>query len=144
MAKILSTDPPRAPAREFPRAPFENDAERNRGMPGLWRIKDDQCRMFTPEAGWQIVSDVPPDEKLIAFLTQAGCPAMFAREAGRHPVWRFVAARVWMETLDAAQGDPEAIERMDWYRHWYQQAREIELISRNEDDPSATIGLFER
>lgn len=140
---IITKDPPSAPKGiVLPRTIFNQDPERNRGVPALWRTEDPGvCRMFTPEGGMELVKDVPTDDLIIATVVQYGCPRWFAEEVRRHPAVRFALAKAWATVQEAAEGDPEAKERLDYYRWAWAEARQVGLIH---DRPEHTIGLFER
>ena len=83
----------------------------------------------------------PNDRLLIATLVAHGQPQWSAEQLRFHPPARFWALKFWLDVQDAAEGDGQAKERVDYCRSCWQEMRKIELIS---DRPEHTIGFFER
>lgn len=103
---------------------FDSRPHRNRGQPGIAR-----------ELNW------PNDNLLIATLVQHGQPQWSAEQIRFHPPARFHALRFFLDVLDAAEGDKQARERIDYCRWSWQEMRKQEVIS---DRPNHTVGFFER
>lgn len=124
LPKGYSTDVPGLdPTPKLPSI-FDTSPHRNLGQPGITR-EIPQC----------------PDDRLIATLVEYGQPRWAAEEVRNHPLCRFNAFRFWCDVQDAAEGDKEAKERVDYCRAMWQEMRKDELIS---DIPDHTIGLWER
>jgi hypothetical protein len=103
---------------------FDSRPHRNRGMPGI------AC-----ELAW------PNDRLLIATLVAHGQPQWSAEQVRYHPPARFAALKFWLDVQDAAEGDREAKERVDYCRWAWQEMRKQELIA---DLPNRAVGFFER
>lgn len=103
---------------------FDSRPERNIGQPGILR-----------ELDW------PNDRLLIATLVAHGQPQWSAEQVRFHPPARFQALKFWLDVQDAAEGDKEARERVDYCVWAWQELRKQELIS---DTPNRTAGFAER
>lgn len=108
---ILHKDP--AGLARAPKAPaiFDPRQDRNRGA--QWIAK--------PLAA-------VPDELLIATQVSLGMPRVAAEQVRYHGGARFLALRLWCDVQDAAEGDPEAKLRVDYYRSSFADLRRAELI----------------
>jgi hypothetical protein len=104
---------------------FDHAPARNRGMQGI----NSDC------------STEQWDNRLISTAVQLGCPRWAAEQARTHPPARFALLRVWCDVQDAAEGNPDAKERVDYYKWCFQEARRQEII---DDRPGRTAGIFER
>ena len=93
------------------------------------------------QAGIPVELKLWPDRLLIAVLVQNGMPQWAAEQIRHHPPARFNAAAFYADVLDAAEGDTEAKQRVDYCRWAWQDMRRQELIS---DTPNRTVGLFEK
>lgn len=103
---------------------FDSRPHRNVGQPGI-----------SYELTW------PNDNLLVATLVAHGQPQWSAEQVRYHPPARFHALKFWCDVQDAAEGDKQAQERVDYCRWAWQEARKQEIIS---DIPNRTAGLFER
>jgi hypothetical protein len=120
MAHILKDPPGVTPIKVRPI--FDSRRHRNLGQPGIEQ-----------ELNW------PNDRLLIATLVALGQPQWSAEQIRHHPPARFAALRVWLDAQDAAEGDAEAKERVDYVRWCYQEMRKQELIA---DVPKAPGNLL--
>jgi hypothetical protein len=119
----LTKDPPSLkPMRVRPI--FDSRPHRNRYQPGI-----------AQEMKW------PNDRLLIATLVVHGQPQWSAEQIRHHPPARLHAAMFWLDVWDAAEGDKQAAERVDYCRWCWQEMRKQEVIS---DIPNRTVGFFER
>lgn len=91
---------------------FDSRPHRNRGMPGIAR-----------ELNW------PNDRLLVATLVAHGQPQWSAEQVRYHPPARFAAVKFYLDVLDAAEGDGEAKERVDYCRWAWQEMRKQQVIS---------------
>lgn len=121
----LPTDPAGLKPAPVARDVFDHAPHRNRGMNGI----DNNC------------SSEEWDNRLIATAVELGLPRWAAEQARTHPPARFSLLKVWCDVQDAAEGDRQARERVDYYRWCFEEARRQEVIS---DIPDRTVGLFER
>lgn len=94
-------DPKPLPRMDVPQM-FDPDPHRNRGVDGI------ATENSTPE--W--------DSRLIATLVELGCPQWLAEQLRTYPPARYEAFKVYCWVALAAEGDGEAIEKVDYYR-WY-------------------------
>ena len=125
LGRVIHKDPPRAPAGPVLPVPlFDSSPHRNVGVP---------LQRFELEA--------VPDELLIATLCDLGQPRWAAEEIRRHGGARWNALRVWCDVQDAAEGNAEARERVEYVRHMFNELRKQELIA---DRPGMSVGFWER
>lgn len=103
---------------------FDSAPHRNRGMPGIARELP-----------------YPNDRLLVATLVALGQPQWSAEQIRYHPPARYNAVCAWMLVQDAAEGDPEAKEKVDYIRWSFAEMRRQEIIS---DIPNRTVGFMER
>lgn len=103
---------------------FDSRPHRNVGQPGI-----------AHELTW------PNDRLLISTLVAHGQPQWSAEQIRFHPPARWAALSFWLDVQDAAEGDPEALERVDYCRWAWQEMRKQQVIS---DVPNRTVGFFER
>lgn len=78
-----------------------------------------------------------PDRELVNALVSVGQPRWSAVRDVRHPQGRFHALRLWCDLQDAAEGDRQAQERVDYLRQMFSIERAVENIS---DDPRRGYG----
>ena len=91
---------------------FDSRPHRNVGQPGIQH-----------ELAW------PNDRLLIATLVAHGQPQWSAEQIRFHPPARFAAVKFWLDVQDAAEGDKEAQERVDYCVWSWQEMRKAQLIS---------------
>lgn len=117
-------NPPGLPRAPKPRSIFATAAHRNKG------------------AHW-IDAEIPalPDDRIIATAVELGMPRWAAEQCRTHGGCRFNLVRLWCTAQDAAEGDPQAKEQIDYIRWSFQELRRAELIA---DRPDHTVGLWER
>lgn len=120
--KVIHKDPPGLrKAVKYP-AIFNSDPGRNLGAPQI----PHELRAV-------------PDEILIATLVEYGQPRWAADEVRTHGTARFFALRFYCDVLDAAEGDKQAKERVDYCRWCWQEMRRNEQIS---DIPNQASGFL--
>lgn len=117
------TDLPTLDKRRAPRL-FDSTTGRNQGMQ---RIEEEMSFL--------------PDDTLIATLVSYGQPRVAAEQVRTHPPARFLAARFWCDVQDAAEGDAQAKERLDYMRSSWEELRKLELIDERLEH---TAGIFDR
>lgn len=91
---------------------FDSSPHRNVGQPGI-----------AHELKW------PNDRLLIATLVAHGQPQWSAEQIRFHPPARFAAVKFWLDVQDAAEGDKEAQERVDYCVWSWREMRKQQLIS---------------
>lgn len=116
-----AADPPSL--TDAPAAPqiFDPAPHRNRGVNGIDNSSS------SPE--W--------DDRLIATLTELGCPRWLAEQLRTYPPARFEAFKVYCWVQLAAEGDGDCKEKVDYYRWYFDQNRHDWLAQ----ELSATGGL---
>lgn len=83
----------------------------------------------------------PSDELLAATMVSLGMPAFAADQVRHSPQLRLQFTQLWAAVQLAAQGNPDAQERVDVARATFAEGRKIGLIS---DKPDGSVGLWER
>jgi len=73
------------------------------------------------------------DNELIANLVAHGNPRWSAEQLRNNPPLRLIATKFFIDCEDAARGDREAKQRVDFIRAQWEAARREELIA---DDPT--------
>lgn len=120
--KVIHKDPPGlVKAKKYPSI-FSNESHRNLG---------------TPQIPYEL--DAVPDDILIATLVEYGQPRWAADEVRNYGAARFFALRFYCDVLDAAEGDKQAKERVDYCRWCWEEMRRNEQIS---DIPDQASGLL--
>lgn len=136
------TDPASlAPAPAAP-AIFNESLERNVGhvlaLRPAGQPHSPRMLLLLPSGRRTVIKDAPTDDRLIATQVAVGMPRQAAEQTRMHGGARFLAFKLWCDVQDAAEGDPEAKLRVDYYRESFQQLRAAELIA---DDPRRTLPM---
>jgi hypothetical protein len=91
---------------------FDSRPHRNVGQPGIRH-----------ELRW------PNDQLLVSVMVAYGQPHWSAEQIRYHPPARYAALQFYLDVLDAAEGDGQARERLDYCRWAWQEMRKNEMIS---------------
>ena len=118
------TDPSSAPVFMLPRPLMDEREHRQRGNPS-------------------ISFELPalPDDRLVAVLVEHGQPVWSANELRRSGFLRWCAVRFYFDVEAAAQGVPEARERVSMLRAMWHDMRRAQVI---DETPDHTVGMWER
>lgn len=121
MAWLIKDPPGVKPINSVPI--FDSRPHRNVGQPGI-----------AHELAW------PNDRLLVATLVAHGQPQRSAEQIRHHPPARFAALKFWLDVQDAAEGDKEAKEKVEYCVWAWREMRKQEWIS---DRPGHSAGPFE-
>jgi hypothetical protein len=70
----------------------------------------------------------PNDQLLTSVMVAYGQPHWSAEQIRYHPPARYAAVRFFLDVLDAAEGDKQASERVDYCRWAWQEMRKNGMI----------------